>query len=1099
MGKKRLIWWTVVLMLLCAVAVNGAEARYRGGKTQGEDGWYALCAQENTDIWEFLPTYSGGNWWAGENNFSLGLVNAYGIHPGLYYDAVLAWQAPESGEITISVPGGATCVDSSTEKKPGDGVAFGIFYQDDSGVKPVYPAEGLTYIPMGETMDIPDQTLSVQKGALVLFRIGCGGNNYMDYDSTSMAPVISYNGTNDEPAVKSNLLPPEPGEKERYPLASMETIPYPTLDVTPKEMTGEAFLAMAKREGDTVTFPAGLYAITDTLVLAEDDTIYQMDGVELWGGKVEITGAQVAIDTLCLVCCDVQVTGDCVTFYNCCLQLEAYALRATGDGLTVQSCYIDGHFYVEGRDTLFAWCPYKYFHLECTGDNVTLYGNFCSVMEAGAWHFSGCQDISVIGNTFDPMYTKITLDNCAYVNFSDNVVYGKKEGESSYEAVLCTNFWSTDDTDFPLWGNNVYPHEDIATDYGADMNRIPDNHKERFQNGVIREKIYYNGQFRSPTSVIAAMSGRYQQMVLPCGVYENLPTISLYKEENFALYGYGALLCFENFTTGAIWIDESHDLAVCGVTIDFMALPNAQGTVLSAEGGKVVWRCDEGYGSDITDTSKFLPDGMAHIFRDGLPVGDTAFSARTKNGDGTVTLTGGGGIQAGDRLVFRGKGAHVITVQRSGQTDFRDVTVWAGSGFGWSGWEGEGPVTLSRCLVMPGPKPDNATVERTVSTCDATHFSNMRKGPTLTDCHFTDMTDDGTNINGHYTVTEGYNAEKRTFTCQPTFTVTTGTYSSQLSNIQPGDLLRILTQEGQLIGEVKATSDGASNRVTIDTDWLTGGDENIPANGRVVLQNISACGEGFLLRNCVVERIRSRGLLIKTGGTIEHCTIIDTRMAGILVKPESADWPEFGFTTDLVIRYCHILRNGYAATGDDLFSAICVEGDVRATEDKAYQLHRNILVEGNCIEARKNNIALKLSHVNGGVVKDNIFLPRHESAYANPAADPGAPVLVIGSSNVELVGNTWPENAKLLKNGGKSVNVYGTDIGVEPTPETETEAVPETENAPIEDGMETERPTETKPAAEEISASGKVVYCLIGIGIVGIVFVMGLVMGKKKK
>jgi len=196
-GKFFVLCTVAVTLALGVHAVGAGDSyTYPAGETQGEDGWYAMCAPEESNLWEYLPVYSGGNWWAGENNFQLGLLNRTTIHPGLYYDAVLAWEAPASGIITIQVPGGAVLNDSGSAPVPGDGVTFGIFYQDDSGVQPVYPAEGMTYIANGTAMEIPEQTLAVQQGGLVLFRIGCGGNNYMDYDGTAMTPFISYTEVN---------------------------------------------------------------------------------------------------------------------------------------------------------------------------------------------------------------------------------------------------------------------------------------------------------------------------------------------------------------------------------------------------------------------------------------------------------------------------------------------------------------------------------------------------------------------------------------------------------------------------------------------------------------------------------------------------------------------------------------------------------------------------------------------------------------------------------------------------------------------------------------------------------------------------------------
>ncbi|MBQ3177542.1 MAG: right-handed parallel beta-helix repeat-containing protein [Clostridia bacterium] len=1030
--KFIILYMAVIAMTLGVEAAEAGESyTYPSGETQGEDGWYAMCAPEESNLWEYLPVYSGGNWWAGENNFQLGLLNRTTIHPGLYYDAVLAWEAPASGQITIQVPGGAVLNDSSAAQVPGDGVEFGIFYEDASGVKPVYPADGMAYIANGTAMEIPEQTLAVQQGALVLFRIGCGGNNYMDYDGTAMTPYIVYTEVSDTPAVSVPLLPLPPGEK--YPVTTGTSVS--PVEDNVQNITAEAFLASGSEQNGILTYPAGTYTLTGRLTIDKSYSgkILDMSGVTLLNTTVSVEASDIAIDSLCLLENDgaardgiLEISGSCVTLYNCHVQ---GGILSVGNGLTMDHCTAaSGFAEISGTDVLIARSVLT-DNMVFRVHNGTLYGNVFA--DGYVLRIEDGSDVSVIENIF-PKDGMVTIANTAYVNLTGNTHPGGEIDE------IDPAFWQCDTLEHK-WGRNLYgDYRFDETACGADMDRIPDNHTERFADSVVREKIYYKKSWITPTAAIAAQSGSYTEAVIPCGVYENVSAITLMDENFFTVVAYGALFRFEKYTNSAVVIEGGSHIRLLGLTIDHMEVQNAQGTVQSVSGNTVIWKPDEGYGFDITDTTRFANNGMSEGFRAGenLPFADYTITDRTKNADGTFTLVFASDLQPGDRLTFRGLAAHVIDIRHNGHTLLEDITIWGGSGFGINGWEGNDLIGVTRCLIMPGPKPAGTTEERMLSTCDATHFSNMRVGPMLTDCRYSDMTDDGTNINGHYTLTSGYNKETRTFTCRDTFTVTTGTYHSQLSNIRPGDTLRILTTEGQLVGDTTAASDGSGNRVTIADDL------DIPSD-TVILQNLSACGNGFSIENCVVERIRSRGLLIKTGGIIRSCTIRDVRMAGILVKPESLDWPEFGFSTGLEIRNNHIIGAGYAAPTDNLYASICIEGDTRAGEGADFQLHRKIIIAGNCIEERKNNIALKISHAQDVTVRNNTFLARHSSVYAKPAEDPGAPMWILDSTNVELDGNTWPENAKPVKIQKSAVNVWGADIGVENNP-PEIE-VPETE------------------------------------------------------
>ncbi len=232
-------------------------------------------------------------------------------------------------------------------------------------------------------------------------------------------------------------------------------IPWPTLDVTPTKMSADAFFALAQRQEDIVTFPAGLYEITEPLVLAEGDTTYQMEGVELWSSQLEIAGDRITLDTLCLVCTDVQVTGAGATLKSCCI--EQLTLTSTADSLTLNHCYIDGHVRLTGDDLRIANCTYKFFSLTCTGDRVTLEGNSGNFMETGTWHFTDCAELMLVGNTLDPSLTRVQLENCSSARISDNIQYVPEEADGAwtYREVLLTDFWGSNDAECHLRGSNV--------------------------------------------------------------------------------------------------------------------------------------------------------------------------------------------------------------------------------------------------------------------------------------------------------------------------------------------------------------------------------------------------------------------------------------------------------------------------------------------------------------------------------------------------------------------------------------------------------------------------------------------------------------------
>ena len=957
-------------------------------ETQGDGGWYYMASPEGTDFLEYMPAFVGNKWWAGENNFQMGMHEQDHIHPGLNYDAVLTFKVPAAGNITIQIPGGVTVNDSSWADRPGDGVTFGIFYRDDDGVHTLLP---MTDIGIGETLTVEPITLDAAQNALLLFRCGNGHDHYMDYDSTHMAPEIKYNTVDEQGKTAHNVkLPPMPGEK--YPVS----------------------IGCEPIHSDNPTVVSGM---TYEIGKDKNGTALSLADIQTAGADVIISASDVAITDFSVNGGSVTITGARVTMINCAVNAP---ITVDGAGFYAQNCNF-ADITVSGSDAVIARCALS-GDVRLTGRNQTLYGNTI----AKSVSVDGASDISVIANIFEKDAAG-TVAASEFINLSDNTC----DGDTA-------RLWQYDDRGV-IWGSDL-PGTLDGTDYaGIDASRLPQNNNDRFADSITRTHIYYNGEFVQPSVYLVSAAANYEEVIFPAGIYENLPPLSLLAQENTTVAAYGMCAKFASYTTSAITVNQSDRIRILGMTIDHMLSANAQGTVISNSGGKLVWKPDVGYDCEITNESLYAKNGASLGFKAGekLPYADQLMSSRQKNDDGTYTMTVESPLSVGDRLTFRGLASHICTINYAGAVTFADVTVWGGSGFAFSGWMGEDRVTLTRCTVTPGPKPAGATEDRMLSTCDASHFSNMRVGPVIEDCVFTDMTDDGTNINGHYMMTSSYDADTNRFTIDPEFDVVTGTYTSHTEGVAVGDRIRVLTLDFAWIGDTTAASDADNGMITL-ADRFEG------MTDHVVLQNLDRQSNGFAIRNCVVERIRSRGLLIKgTDGIIEHCTIRDVRMAGILVKPESNEWPEFGFAQNLVIRNNHIIGTGYAAPTNNLYAAINVSGDTAQSGDPIYQLHRGILIEGNFIENRRNESAIKVSHALDVTVKNNTITARDKSVHGNPEKDVQIPITVISATNVEISGNTVPASARgyaELKTGIN--NIWGSDLNTENAPVTVTDPQP---------------------------------------------------------
>ncbi len=86
-----------------------------------------------------------------------------------------------------------------------------------------------------------------------------------------------------------------------------------------------------------------------------------------------------------------------------------------------------------------------------------------------------------------------------------------------------------------------------------------------------------------------------------------------------------------------------------------------------------------------------------------------------------------------------------------------------------------------------------------LSTCDATHSTNMRRGPQVVNCLFEKMTDDATNISGEFGCVTGANAETR----QITYKKGDNYYEGLPAEFRVGDTAVLFTRAGELLATAK--------------------------------------------------------------------------------------------------------------------------------------------------------------------------------------------------------------------------------------------------------------------------------------------------------
>ncbi len=631
-------------------------------------------------------------------------------------------------------------------------------------------------------------------------------------------------------------------------------------------------------------------------------------------------------------------------------------------------------------------------------DNSVILDNMLQAISAAS-----CSDLTVAGNSLSE---SIDLDSVMCALITENA-YPVSDG------IIAVNQQNSEN----IYGGNI-PGKLAGTEYtGADESLLPVVSLTRFENMAAQNSIMYNGKTITIDYYISMLIDKGGEIIIPPGKYSLSSPVFIEGKKNLGIYAYGVFFVYKDSTKSAVVMTKSDGVMIKGLTIDFAVVPNAQGTVISADGSKIVWKSDEGYHFDLTDPARFAPSAAGEGFRKGsrIPFCDLYnINMNTqKNSDGTFTLESPAALLPGDKITFRGVFAHVTYAEGCNNVMMEDVTLWGGSGFGFCEVYGEGNSRLNRVLMTPGPKPEGAAEERMLSVCDATHCTNMRKGIQVTNCKFEYMTDDGTNVNGTYGLITGY--DKRTDTV---------TYNADtMPEILAGDRLWIMTLEGSFLLDTEAVSAGKNGKVVI------AGDFEMPAGEGIFLENVSANGAGFLFENTLVRGNRSRGLVIKsTGGLITHCTIDATGMTGIMLKPEISDnWGECGFTENVVISYNNVIGTGFFDPGSDAQSAIAVRTDLAAL-DESYFSHRNITIIGNKIDGYFGAYAVCLRGVSGVTVTNNIIGARNTAINANYPEDIKAPVYLSGCADVDISDNSFTGNpASKIKTNGKILELSGND------------------------------------------------------------------------
>lgn len=532
-------------------------------------------------------------------------------------------------------------------------------------------------------------------------------------------------------------------------------------------------------------------------------------------------------------------------------------------------------------------------------------------------------------------------------------------------------------------------------------------------------------------TIDAAIRSGQKSVTIPPGTYRIQPPaagahLRFANLSGFTIDAAGVDLVFTDQTREGIEFRNCRNVTVRGLRVRYEVPPFTQGVVATvAPGGD--WydvHVDPYYPVNVGDPAYFPAAPVGYIFdadRRRIRSGSYDLNEQRSERRSSDTIriyrrpASGPGIQPvmrGDVVAFRGAGPHNIVLIGCAGMRLDGVTVFNAASFAVFESGGDGG-NFYRLTVTRGPPPPKATTRPLFSsTADAFHSADVRRGPTLEDCHFDSMGDDGIAIHGHYSLVMQARGNQ--------LVVSRGAFL-------PGDPVRLLDSQNRPAGEttirgvkplVGFASSQKSHRDT-QSDFSTGPyfeltlAHALPAAFDDLVSDPAASGQGYVLSRNTISNHRARGMLLKAGGGVVENNLIDgSTMGGIVLTPEFW-WGESGFSRKVVIRGNTIRNVGRAP---DQLGGVVVGAFNPAPVSGCG--HQNITIENNQFE-EINGVNLLITSACSITVRNNRFLrTQRESVHAAGeewGEDPGDVIYAAETKMISFIGNRVSEPGRFFR------------------------------------------------------------------------------------
>lgn len=547
---------------------------------------------------------------------------------------------------------------------------------------------------------------------------------------------------------------------------------------------------------------------------------------------------------------------------------------------------------------------------------------------------------------------------------------------------------------------------------------------------------------------IAAVAAGQHRIVIPAATYRlpnhaGRPSIRLREIRDLEIDASGVTFVATSLDQTPLLLERCHRITLRGFTLEHAALPYSQGVIqeLAADRRSFTVQVDAGYPTRFTDGSiamrpPFYPfDRASRQWKAGdlypqrvEPTGTNTFRVVMP-----APIPPEADVAAGEPVAWRGQLGDDIRLEECAEMSLVDVTIRGGRGFCVHESGGDGGNTYRFTVTYPAPPPGSKERPLIAANADAFHSNGVRHGPTLDGCRFEGMPDDGVAIHGQYALVMEMEADHVII-------------DSRAVAWRPGDAAEFVSTGGDQRGHANVRSaEVLTSYVPAEPTQRRG--FTAPAQGNFVrlqldgtvavrrgdlVANANAVGSGFVVRHCVIQNHRARGMLLRaSNGIVEDNVLAGCTMAGIVVAPEIDYWNEAGYAHDLLIQ-----RNVIRCVGTTLqpWNPMAGALTIGAYEEKRFVPrpggHRQIVVRDNVFEDNDGANVLVTSARDVTLAGNRFVRPmrRASSRGADRSIVDGALIQIRASDGVRLEANTLVEPGAALRETTRVEDSLSVDL-----------------------------------------------------------------------